>query len=123
MLGNPGHGSRFIENTAAEKAQYLMNKILGYRETQKKLLEANPEFTLGDVTTVNMTMISGGVQMNVVPNEFTLGFDFRITPTTDLVEFDKMLRKWSEEVSILRTVIGNMQLQVRAVIWVSWARY
>ena len=100
-----------------------MNKILGYRETQKKLLEANPEFTLGDVTTVNMTMISGGVQMNVVPNEFTLGFDFRIPPTTDLVEFDKMLRKWSEEVSILRTVIGNMQLQVRAVIWVSWARY
>jgi len=100
IAGNPGHGSRFIENTAAEKAQYLMNKILGYRDTQKKLLEANPEFTLGDVTTVNLTMISGGVQMNVVPNEFTLGFDMRITPTTDLAEFDKMLRKWSEEVSI-----------------------
>ena len=77
-----------------------MNKILGYRDTQKKLLEANPEFTLGDVTTVNLTMISGGVQMNVEPNEFTLGFDMRITPTTDLAEFDKMLRKWSEEVSI-----------------------
>ena len=100
FIGNPGHGSRFIENTAAEKAQYLMNKILGYRQKQKKLLEANPELTLGDVTTVNLTMISGGVQMNVVPNEFSLGFDMRITPTTDLAEFDKMLRKWSEEVSI-----------------------
>ena len=98
LIGNPGHGSRFIENTAAEKAQYLMNQILGYRQKQKKLLEANPDLTLGDVTTVNMTMISGGVQMNVVPNEFTLGFDFRITPTTNLVEFDEMLRKWSEEV-------------------------
>ena len=77
-----------------------MNQILGYRQKQKKLLEANPDLTLGDVTTVNMTMISGGVQMNVVPNEFTLGFDFRITPTTNLVEFDEMLRKWSEEVSL-----------------------
>ena len=66
LLGNPGHGSRFIENTAAEKSQYLMNKILGYRETQKKLLEANPDFTLGDVTTVNLTMISGGGWLSIL---------------------------------------------------------
>jgi aminoacylase len=98
--GNPGHGSRFIENTAAEKAQYLINKLLGFREAQKKLLEANSEFTLGDVTTVNLTMISGGVQMNVVPNEFTLGFDMRITPTTNLKEFEKTLNKWCKEVRI-----------------------
>ena len=29
--GNPGHGSRFIKDTAAEKVQYLTNKLLGYR--------------------------------------------------------------------------------------------
>ena len=29
--GNPGHGSRFIEGTAAEKAQKVINKLLGYR--------------------------------------------------------------------------------------------
>ena len=53
---------------------------------------ADPKLTLGDVTTVNLTMMSGGVQMNVVPNEFTLGFDIRITPTTKLEDFDQMLK-------------------------------
>ena len=43
---------------------------------------------LGDVTTVNLTYMSGGVQMNVVPNEFTVGFDIRITPTTNMEEFE-----------------------------------
>jgi hypothetical protein len=36
--------------------------------------------------------------MNVVPNEFTIGFDIRITPTTDIVAFENQLRKWMEEV-------------------------
>lgn len=97
--GNPGHGSRFIEGTAGEKAQKLMNKVLGYRETMKKKFEADPKMTLGDVTTVNLTMMSGGIQMNVVPQEFTLGFDMRITPTTNVVNFEKMLREWCAEVS------------------------
>lgn len=34
--GNTGHGSRFIEKTAAEKMQRLINKFLGFREQQKK---------------------------------------------------------------------------------------
>ena len=53
--------------------------------------------TLGDVTTVNLTYMSGGVQMNVVPNEFTIGFDIRITPTTKLANFEAMIRKWIGE--------------------------
>ena len=28
------------------------------------------------------------VQINVVPNEFTVGFDIRITPTTNMGEFE-----------------------------------
>ena len=55
--------------------------------------------TKGDITTVNLTMMSGGVQMNVVPDNFTLGFDMRITPTTDIVQFEKMIRDWCDEVS------------------------
>ena len=98
LKGNPGHGSRFIENTAAEKVQFLINKLLGYREEQKKKFEADPDSTLGDVTTVNLTTMSGGVQQNVVPNEFVIGFDIRITPTTNLKEFENMIRKWCDEV-------------------------
>ena len=88
FVGNPGHGSRFIENTAGAKVHHLMNKLLGFREEQKKIYEADEALTLGDVTTVNLTYMSGGVQMNVVPNEFTVGFDIRITPTTNMAEFE-----------------------------------
>ena len=89
--GNPGHGSRFIENTAAEKVRYLMNKLLDFRSEQKKIYESDESLTLGDITTCNMTFMSGGVQMNVVPQEFVVGFDIRITPTTPLKKFEGKL--------------------------------
>ena len=37
------------------------------------------------------------VQVNVVPDKFVLNFDIRITPTTDIVEFETMLRGWLAE--------------------------
>ena len=95
--GNPGHGSRFIENTAAEKAQYLINKLLNFRSEQKTNFENDDSLTLGDFTTVNLTYMSGGVQNNVVPNEFIIGFDIRITPTTPMEKFEAMISKWVEE--------------------------
>lgn len=55
--GNPGHGSRFIEGTAAEKLHLIINKFLDFRQQEKSRLEANPNLTLGDVTTVNLTKI------------------------------------------------------------------
>ena len=98
ISGNPGHGSRFIEGAPGEKAQYLINKLLNYREKERKIMESDPNMTLGEVTTINLTMMSGGVQMNVVPNEFTLGFDMRITPTTSIDDFEAQLHRWAEEV-------------------------
>ena len=95
--GSPGHGSRFLENTAAEKAQYMINKLLGYREVQRKKLESDSNLTLGDVTSVNLTVMNGGVQTNVVPDKFELTFDIRITPTTNVVEFEALLRSWMAE--------------------------
>lgn len=41
-------------------------------------------FTLGDVTTVNMTMVKGGVAYNVIPAEMDVSFDLRIPPTVNL---------------------------------------
>jgi len=95
--GSPGHGSRFLENTAGEKAQKVINKLLEFRSHEKERLEANPELTLGDVTTVNLTLMEGGVQVNVVPDKFVLNFDIRITPKTNIVEFEEMLRGWLAE--------------------------
>ena len=95
--GSPGHGSRFLENTAAEKARQVINKLLDFRAQEKKRLELDSELTLGDVTTVNFTMCQGGVQVNVVPDKFILNFDMRITPTTDIREFEDRLRGWLAE--------------------------
>ncbi|TRY72313.1 hypothetical protein TCAL_05382, partial [Tigriopus californicus] len=95
--GNPGHGSLFIENTAAAKVQYMINKMLKFRQEQKKLFDEDPKKALGNVTTVNMTFMSGGLQMNVVPNELCIGFDIRVSPTHNIVEFQKMLENWMEE--------------------------
>lgn len=84
VKGNAGHGSRFITNTAAEKAQFLINEMLQYRTNEKERFDqgqtGNKPLQLGDVTTINLTKMSGGVQINVVPDQFTLGFDCRITP-------------------------------------------
>ena len=59
----------FLENTAGEKAQFMINKLLAYREVEKQKLAADPAKTLGDVTTVNLTVMKGGVQTNVVPDK------------------------------------------------------
>ncbi|KAK6017868.1 N-acyl-L-amino-acid amidohydrolase, partial [Ostertagia ostertagi] len=68
--GSPGHGSKFIENTAVEKLRHVMNEALKYREEQRRLLEDNSSLTLGDVTTLNLTILHGGVQTNVLPEKF-----------------------------------------------------
>ena len=73
-----------MENTAAEKARYMINKMLDYREVKRKRLENNSSLCLGDVNTINLTMMNGGMQANVVPDKLVLTFDIRITPTTNL---------------------------------------
>ena len=40
------------------------------RAQEKAKLEADPSKTLGDVNTVNLTIINGGVQTNVVPDKY-----------------------------------------------------
>uniref|UniRef100_A0A8C0HBY9 N-acyl-aliphatic-L-amino acid amidohydrolase n=1 Tax=Chelonoidis abingdonii TaxID=106734 RepID=A0A8C0HBY9_CHEAB len=79
--GNPGHGSQFIENTAAEKLVREVALFWGH-------------LTLGDVTSINMTMLSGGVSFNVVPSELSAAFDIRIPPTVNLQAFEEQLTVW-----------------------------
>lgn len=95
--GNPGHGSRFIEGTAAEKLRTVINRFLDFRQQEKNRLEANPELTLGDVTSVNLTKIEGGIQVNVVPSELVAYFDIRVTPHADLDDMLKQVYEWCKE--------------------------
>ncbi|XP_077386301.1 aminoacylase-1A-like [Festucalex cinctus] len=95
--GSPGHGSRFVENTAAEKLRHIINSFLGFREKEKHRLNTSQCFTLGDVTTVNMTMVKGGVAYNVIPAEMDVSFDLRIPPTVNLQDFEKVIQGWCKE--------------------------
>uniref|UniRef100_A0A8C9T4I5 N-acyl-aliphatic-L-amino acid amidohydrolase n=1 Tax=Scleropages formosus TaxID=113540 RepID=A0A8C9T4I5_SCLFO len=95
--GDPGHGSRFVENTAAEKLRRVINAFLDFRESERKRLNTGECFTLGDVTTVNMTKVNGGVAYNVVPAHMDVSFDMRIPPTVDLQDFEERIKRWCRE--------------------------
>uniref|UniRef100_A0A1I8BS11 M20_dimer domain-containing protein n=1 Tax=Meloidogyne hapla TaxID=6305 RepID=A0A1I8BS11_MELHA len=69
--GSPGHGSRFIENSAGPKLTSILQSVNEFREKQRKKLEENSDkLNLGDVTSINLTKVEGGVQTNVIPSEF-----------------------------------------------------
>jgi len=95
--GDPGHGSRFIENNAGEKFRRVLNSFLKFRDEQEAKLKSDPSLCLGDVTTVNFTMARGGVQHNVVPAELAATFDVRLTPLMELQEFDRQVNEWIRE--------------------------
>ncbi|KAI3381680.1 hypothetical protein SNEBB_004576 [Seison nebaliae] len=91
--GDAGHGSRFIENTAAEKFHKALTYVLKERDEEKKLYESNGCLRLGDYTTTNLTMLQAGQQPNVVPSEIVAHFDCRIPPAIHLDEVKKHLRE------------------------------
>lgn len=88
-FGQSGHGSLLLKNTPGEKVSYLLNKFMEFRRTQVQLLESNPELTTGDVTSVNVTILSGGVQDNVVPPVLNFVIDIRMSNNIDQKEFEE----------------------------------
>ncbi|XP_017848050.1 aminoacylase-1-like [Drosophila busckii] len=97
ISGTAGHGSLLLPNTAGVKLQYILNKMMEFGASQIKILEQNSNMDVGDVTTVNLTKLSGGVQSNVVPPLLELVFDIRIAITVDLAAFEQQIRDWCEE--------------------------
>ncbi|KAL1461797.1 hypothetical protein WDU94_013668 [Cyamophila willieti] len=95
--GTPGHASLLHDNTAAEKVHYIVNKFMAFREEEKTKLKANKNLTIGDVTTVNVTMMTGGVQLNVLPPEFVLAVDCRLAVDRNVDEFLAMIQGWCQE--------------------------
>ncbi|OLY79184.1 Aminoacylase-1 [Smittium mucronatum] len=92
--GNTGHGSQFIEGTAIEKILPVINELLDLRASELAKLNALPgqrETNLGLVTGVNLTILEGGKQANVVPETFSATFDIRYSPLKDLHEFYEYL--------------------------------
>lgn len=95
--GTTGHGALLHEKTAGEKIRFIIDRFMDYRSEQVKLLKDNPTLGVGDVTSVNLTILQGGVQINVVPTTLSVKFDVRLSINVDHDEFERMLRKWCEE--------------------------
>jgi len=95
--GTTGHGSLLLPDTAGEKVRIIIEHFMNFREQEKKKLDSDPSVTVGDVTTVNLTQLKGGVQSNVVPPELVVVFDVRLAVTVDHAEFEDMVNKWCSE--------------------------
>ncbi|XP_076652438.1 aminoacylase-1 [Halictus rubicundus] len=94
--GTPGHGSILLDNTAGEKIRVIIDRFMDLRAKEKAKL-VDPKIQLGDVTTINLTQLKGGVQTNVVPTSLTAIFDIRLDPSVDHEEFEAMIKKWCQE--------------------------
>jgi aminoacylase len=95
--GNNGHGALLLKDTAPERLRTLLNFFYDYRDTQVKKLLDNPDLTIGDVTTVNITMINGGVQLNTVPPDIKIMTDMRLAVDVNHEEFENMVKGWCEQ--------------------------
>ncbi|BFF91988.1 aminoacylase-1-like [Drosophila madeirensis] len=97
ISGTAGHGSLLLPNTAGEKLNYVVNKLMEFRKSQLQRLADDKSLEIGDVTTVNLTQLRGGVQSNVVPPLLEVVFDIRIAITVDITALEKQIRDWCEE--------------------------
>eukprot|EP00301_Raphidiophrys_heterophryoidea_P005207 c12215_g1_i4.p1 GENE.c12215_g1_i4~~c12215_g1_i4.p1 ORF type:complete len:430 (-),score=129.43 c12215_g1_i4:173-1429(-) len=110
--GNAGHGSRFIPDTAVEKLMRFLNHVYEFRKSEFEKLGGHgcahsAAKKLGDVTTINVTMLDAGVTrgangenvfaLNVVPAKCVCGFDVRIPPAVPLESFKQRLQEWCDE--------------------------
>lgn len=69
-----------------------MNKMSEFRAKESKRLDdSNGNLTIGDVTTVNLTILKGGVQLNVVPPVVSAFYDVRLALDVSLDDFETMV--------------------------------
>ncbi|XP_037033333.1 aminoacylase-1-like [Bradysia coprophila] len=94
--GVTGHGSILFENTTGEKVAHLISLLMERRKIEmEKLIDSNNDYT--NVTTINLTVIKGGVQGNVIPPELSIVFDVRLGADADHDAFEKDINRWCEE--------------------------
>uniref|UniRef100_A0A023F7B3 N-acyl-aliphatic-L-amino acid amidohydrolase n=2 Tax=Triatoma infestans TaxID=30076 RepID=A0A023F7B3_TRIIF len=109
--GTTGHGSLLHPNTAGEKLWKVLDAMMDFRQTQVEKLStlSHPIFGLAKVTTVNLAILEGGVQNNVVPPELSMTFDVRLSVHTKSQEFLKWIQDicWNAGENITMEVLND----------------
>jgi len=111
--GPTGHGSRFIDGTATNAVAAFTGAAWRYRKQQRASLGFTTDYgcahceakKLGDVVTMNLTMLRAGVSadggstfsLNVIPTEARAGFDLRLPVTVPHNEMAARLDSWCRE--------------------------
>lgn len=65
----------------------VLEKVKKYRNEEEGKYESCGCTKLGNFTTVNVTMLQAGMQLNVVPAKAMAGIDVRISPKTGIQQF------------------------------------
>lgn len=89
--GQSGHGSEFLDDTPGEKLNYVVNKLTEYRKSEKKKLREG-NYPNGNVTSINLTILKGGLQSNLIPADMTATFDIRLSINSDIDDFEKQVK-------------------------------
>ena len=124
--GPTGHGSRFIEGTAVSKLVTVANRALDFRREQEDALGHDAHAgckhgqakKLGDVTTLNITMLKAGVSadggetwaLNVIPTTAEAGMDIRISPSMKVADVVAKLDEWTEGEGLSWSVAPGMNV-------------
>ncbi len=131
-IGPTGHASRFIDQAAMPKLIEVCQKALAFREEQRKKLGVEggcahaSSKKLGDVATLNLTMLKGGFplddkmesfSLNVIPPVAHAGFDVRVPITMSVEELSDLLNEWcsAEGVSWEFATWHNLSLKPHCV--------
>ena len=62
-LENPNKCLKKEEELYLEIIAIICCRFLGFRDEEEARLKSDPKLTLGDVTTINLTIMQGGVQV------------------------------------------------------------
>ncbi|XP_068630361.1 aminoacylase-1-like [Battus philenor] len=93
--GTPGHGALLSSTGAGDKISFIISKLMELK--QRELHKYKNGAPLGEVTTINLTKLEGGVQVNVLPEELIASFDIRISPKEDHQALEDMILGWCRE--------------------------
>lgn len=89
--GITGHGSVLFENTTGEKFTYLINKMMERRQIEVDNMNSLNLTSYANVTTINLTVVKGGLQGNVIPPQLSVTFDVRLSVNADHEEFERQV--------------------------------
>lgn len=103
-----GHGSTMPQGTAMERFSRFLALFHEYRAKQQLAL-ANDLNRLGDIVSVNLTIIQAGTQLNVIPDQIKAMIDMRVPPV-QLDKVDSIIQSWiakSDDQFITATIIND----------------